>query len=293
MRILVATDGSRYAQAAARFLARFVPGPGKHVDALAVVPKARRSDHRSYGQPAELRQQWRAVASKWVDGVTNTLSDRGYDVTKMIRSGLADRQILDQLRRERYDLVVAGAKGRADTPFFDVGSVTLALLEQAPTSVLLVREREPKKREQEVTRAIRPMRVLVATDGTPKSDAAIDRFMAVFEEPNTEITVLSVQHPLEEVPEEQAASAPGLEHASRTIVHHAANRLAPSGAAVATRVLDGEPGEAVHAAAEEAGADLIVLGSRGVLRGERARQSSVALRIARLSPCSVLVVRTV
>jgi len=291
MRILLATDGSRYARAAARFLARFVPGPGKQADVLAVVPRAPRTERRGHSRAEKVRAQWRAPAKEWVDATAKTLSSRGYAVNTVVRSGEADRVVVERSGNEGYDLVVAGAKGRAETPFFGMGSVALAVLENAPGDVLLVRERKPGRREKQVPGAMRPLRVLIPTDGKPHSDAAVDRFASLISDPNTEVTVVSVRDPVPVEELETSRLVQQLERAARVRAHNAANRLAPLGTKVETRVLEGRPADAVTAEAVSLGADLIVLGSRGVQSDRTATLGSVALEVARSAACSVLVVR--
>ena len=55
----------------------------------------------------------------------------------------------------------------------------------------------------------------------------------------------------------------------------------------------GEPAEAIIAAAEEAGADLIVVGNKGMTGAARFLLGSVPNKITHHAPCNVLVVRTV
>src|SRR5690606_42029362 len=68
--------------------------------------------------------------------------------SKHVRRGLPVQVIPALAVKGRYDLVVAGAKGRSDTPYLPIGSVALAVLEQdAFAHVLLVRERELKRKK--------------------------------------------------------------------------------------------------------------------------------------------------
>jgi nucleotide-binding universal stress UspA family protein len=296
MKILLATDGSRYARAAARFLARFMPGAGKHVDVIGVTPATPTSLRKHHGRMRELEAQWRHEANGWVDQTARTLESRGFEVRTIVRSGQAARTVVDRTAEQDYDLVVVGAKGRGATPFFGVGSVALAVLEHVPASVLLVRESVPP-REKQVTRAIRPLRVLVPTDGKPHSLAAVDRFGELFREPHLDVRIVSAIDPAAA----EALELPGsdqagvlrsqLERAARLRVHDVVNRMAPYGIAAASSVLAGRPADAVIAEAASMNADMIVLGSRGVRPAQERRMGSVALEIARAAPCSVLVVR--
>ena len=297
MKILLAVDGSRYARAAARFLARFLPGPGKHVDVMAVAPPAPSSPHPHYGPARELRAHWRTEAAGWVNFTARTLASRGYDVRRIVRTGQAARSITARAAEESYDLVVTGVKGRTAAPFFDLGSVALAVLEHVPASVLLVREIEAGSRRQQVTREIRPLRVLIPVDGHAHSLAAIDRFLAWFREPHLEVHVVSAHDAAAEellallTGDEARVLRSKLEHAMRLRLHEAVNRLVPHGIAATSGVLEGRPADAVVAAAAAMNTDVIVLGSHGIRPAGERRLGSVALEIARTAPCTVLLVR--
>jgi nucleotide-binding universal stress UspA family protein len=175
--------------------------------------------------------------------------------------------------------------------------VALAVLEHVPTNVLLVRELEARPREKQVTREMRPLRVLVPTDGGPHSLAAVDRFILLFREPNLDVRVVSALDPaaaqlLESLATDEArALRSKLEHAARARVHEVVNRLAPHGITARSGVLDGRPADAVVKESRAMEADVVVLGSRGLHPEQERRLGSVALEIARFSPCSVLVVR--
>jgi nucleotide-binding universal stress UspA family protein len=55
---------------------------------------------------------------------------------------------------------------------------------------------------------------------------------------------------------------------------------------------EGDPADAIIDAAEEEGADLIVVGNRGMQGAKRFLLGSVPNRVAHHAPCSVLIVHT-
>ena len=61
---------------------------------------------------------------------------------------------------------------------------------------------------------------------------------------------------------------------------------------VRTIFREGDPAEAILDAAEEEGADLIVVGNRGMRGAKRFLLGSVPNRVAHHAPCSVLIVHT-
>jgi nucleotide-binding universal stress UspA family protein len=287
---LLATDGSRYARAAARFLARFVPGEGRHADVLTVIPNEPRSKRRTYGHAREMSAQWRGAALTRLDATAATLEGCGYAVRKMTRVGDPVREVVAQCGEEAYDLIVAGAKGRGASPFFPPGSVALAILEKTRGNALLVRERTSHHRKHQMPEVVRPLRVLLATDGEPHSEAAIDGFMHLVREPRLAIAVASVLEEAEElaavrVPNPRSAAT--LEHAAHVHVNNAVNRLAPLDAVITPVILHGRVAPALVTQAADSDTDLIVVGSSGSRRPEE----SVALEIARSASCSILVVR--
>jgi nucleotide-binding universal stress UspA family protein len=144
------------------------------------------------------------------------------------------------------------------------------------------------------------MKILLATDGSPYSDAAV---MEVIRRPwpaGTHVKVLTVAVRLP-LSDEDAYSVANVyvdmledEH-KRAIqrMENAAQRLreqAP-GLCVEELVLDGSPKEMIIEEAERWGADLVVLGSHGYGRVRRFLLGSVSQAVALHAPCSVEIIR--
>jgi nucleotide-binding universal stress UspA family protein len=146
------------------------------------------------------------------------------------------------------------------------------------------------------------MKVLLAVDGSPDSDAAIESVAARPWPAGTEIEILSVAHPFPLIPEptmmgvaaHSESQAYQIERA-RKIVDSAAVTLRELAATstVTTTVLEGSPKHLVVDEAESFGADLLVVGSQGHGRGRghRFHLGSVSHAAALHAPCSVEIVR--
>jgi nucleotide-binding universal stress UspA family protein len=144
------------------------------------------------------------------------------------------------------------------------------------------------------------MKVLVATDGSHTSDVALESVSTRPWPTGTAFEVVSVVHaPIPLVPEPTLLLA-GVHHEAlerergrcAERLEEAAARLRRSGtAAVATRLLEGDPKEAIVTEAERWGADLIVVGSHGHGAVRRFLLGSVSLAVALHAPCSVEIVR--
>jgi universal stress protein A len=106
-------------------------------------------------------------------------------------------------------------------------------------------------------------------------------FIHVFETP-------SIDTPLPEMPEDKRALA--AERAGTRLLADLRARF-PAGTKAVQFTPQGEPGEEIVTAAQDWGADLIVIGSHGRHGLTRALVGSVAESVMRHAPCPVLVVR--
>jgi len=121
------------------------------------------------------------------------------------------------------------------------------------------------------------MRILLATDGSTYAECAADLLGRLPLTDEVRVTVVSVV--------ENAA----FEEAARELLVRTEERLRPLGWPVESLLRSGEPAEEIIAAA--AGADLVVLGARGLGCCARLLLGSVSTKVATYSPASVLVAR--
>jgi nucleotide-binding universal stress UspA family protein len=146
------------------------------------------------------------------------------------------------------------------------------------------------------------MRILLATDGSEYSKAAVDeiarrpfpngsevRVLSVFELPTFPIAVPWAGVDFADEVQKQAQAQ------ARKAVKTAAQKLraGKEGAKlkVSTKVVAGSPKQAILEEAEALNADLIVLGSHGGGRIERFFLGSVSLTVVTHAKCSVEIVR--
>jgi len=143
------------------------------------------------------------------------------------------------------------------------------------------------------------MKVLVATDGSLSSEAAVDAVASHAWPEGSEVTVLTVIHtavPFILDPAYVIAFV-HIDHLERArkrapeIVEAAAARLRRPGLTVTTQVVEGAPKHLIVEEAERLGADLVVLGSHGHGPVGRFLLGSVAQAVVTHAPCSVQVVR--
>jgi nucleotide-binding universal stress UspA family protein len=145
----------------------------------------------------------------------------------------------------------------------------------------------------------RPMKVIVAVDGSPGAKHAV-KSVAARPWPNGSVfRVVSVfDAPLPSnaagggIPREfraryrEAAAAP-----ARATIARAVTTLRKAGLTIDDRTIEGNPARAIVEHAGRWGADLVVIGSRGLTRARRFLLGSVASYVAANAPCSVEIVR--
>ncbi|MGD9563058.1 MAG: universal stress protein [Pyrinomonadaceae bacterium] len=148
------------------------------------------------------------------------------------------------------------------------------------------------------------MKVLIATEGSKFSQAAIDKFCNMFDESeNTEIRIISAVEPAYAPPESFNVSAEytrELDAASRKhaneVISQASEeirRRVPSLANnLTTKVVTGPPERAIVKEAEDWKADVIFVGSHGYAFWKKALLGSVSSSVVHHAPCSVVIVRT-
>jgi nucleotide-binding universal stress UspA family protein len=76
------------------------------------------------------------------------------------------------------------------------------------------------------------------------------------------------------------------------ILSEASEDVADTGVEIRTFARQGEPADAILDVAEEQGADLIIVGNKGMTGAKRFLLGSVPNKVSHHAPCSVLIVRT-
>ena len=135
-------------------------------------------------------------------------------------------------------------------------------------------------------------RILLATDLAPASIGAADEALDLAGSLRADLLILSVidgvrQHAMEPLPERMDQRRAGREMAAQSLV----TRGHRAGVTVSFMVWEGDPGPAIVEAAIAERTDLVVVGTRGLNRVERAVLGSVSDHVVRHAPCPVLIVR--
>ena len=139
-------------------------------------------------------------------------------------------------------------------------------------------------------------RILVATDGSPGANRAVDTAAALAKATGFELVILTIGGNISGAELRQLASAEGdlseaLELAANQILSQARKRALRNGASTVTVQSGwGDTTEAIIGAVRREKADIVVVGRRGRGRLSGLLLGSVSQKLASLAPCKVLIV---
>lgn len=141
-RVLLAVDGSKYADAAAKFLRSGLLQESATVTICTSVEAPvtdLASRYLSDRQLEELKRPVLERANAVVTALREQFISEGYTVTTEVRMNHVIDTILTLAAEEGSDLLAVGSRGLSRQERLHLGSVSEALLKYAPCSVLIVR----------------------------------------------------------------------------------------------------------------------------------------------------------
>jgi nucleotide-binding universal stress UspA family protein len=144
MKILLALDDSRFAEAAISALINQVKVKDREVCLLHVVGPfpvslANKLGTRDAPDFVAARQEQRKRAEELLTGAAQELRSAGFKVTTSTGQGDARSVILDHAETWHADLIIVGSQGRKGLDRFLMGSVSEAVARHARCSVEIVR----------------------------------------------------------------------------------------------------------------------------------------------------------
>ena len=147
MKILLATDGTRYGEAAVEMLGRFSLGDGDEVKIISVVDLAVPLAIDIYGgylpDTTDLEKGARETATKIVEDASNRIrglySGSSVSVTGDVLFGSPDGRIVETAEEMGADLIVIGSHGYKQWERLLLGSVSDSVVHHAHCSVMVVR----------------------------------------------------------------------------------------------------------------------------------------------------------
>lgn len=285
LKILYATDGSAEAKRAEALLQKLPLAAGSSIHVLVVTAGA------EWTMPEWFVAGEHAWGEKVATGAAAALAREGVTSVGASRSGSVAYEIIEAAEEYNVDLVVVGSKGLTGLAGFVLGSVARNVAKHARRSVLVARELRHDLKH-----------VFLAIDGSPHAERAV-RLTARLPLPaDTVIQVAQVvtrhqpyalvapeflveyQTAMTEAEKQETASA-------QTRAQTVCDYLRRHGKQAEPLVLRGDPADEILKAAGKGEADLILVGARGVSLIEGLLVGSVADRLLKMAPCSVMLSR--
>ena len=121
--------------------------------------------------------------------------------------------------------------------------------------------------------------IVVGTDGSDTARQAVREAVELASALGASIEIVS-------------AYAPGSREDVEATLGEAVAEVEAAGVAVRTYAREGDAADAILDVAEERGADLIVVGNKGMTGAKRFLLGSVPNKVSHHAPCSVLIIRT-
>ena len=297
-KVFLATDGSREAELAARTAADLATSTDSELHVLTVAPGL--PDAAYHIHEAGLRYETYEQALEAVKGEAQRVLDE--QVQKLQEAGgtVIEAHLMIGKRRDQAivhlaeelgaGLLVLGSRGLGRVRRGLMGSVSDSVVRHAHCPVVVVRG-EPVSF---------PIKILLATDGSKEAELATTTTADLASSTGSELHVVSVfpasayVHPYYEDHFPEAAET--LRREARVerqeMLDKQVDRVQEAGGNVAqTHIRTGETAEEIVTLAEEIGAGLIVMGSKGLGGIKRALIGSVSAAVVSLAHCPVLVVR--
>jgi nucleotide-binding universal stress UspA family protein len=288
-RVLLATDGSAEAELAATSAAYLATSTGSELHVVHVGPFMPMLFSTMEDEPARMARE----ARKTLDDAVRRIEATGGDVAQSyLKMGGASEEIVAVAEELGAGLIVMGNRGRGGVRRALMGSVSDSVVRHAHCPVLVVRA-DP---------IVFPAKILVATDGSKEAELASSSAADLAKRTGSELHVVYVGHMPPVFYESPGAWAldPDLrgrmgesaEVGARTKLDEQVQRVREAGGEVAgAHAKLGRPDAEIVRLAQELGAGLIVLGSRGLGPLRSALMGSVSDSVVRHAHCPVLVVR--
>lgn len=276
MRVLIAFDGSSFAEAAIADLS--YAGLPDNTEARVF---------HAVERPVDLMAE--AVCEDACTRVQTRF--RTWNVQMETAVGNPVQMIIKRAKEWHADLIVLGTHGRSGLSRVLLGSVSSGVARDAGCSVRIVRSTD--RRRENV------LRLMIGHDGSPEADNAVNAVCSRTWPAGTEVRIVSVIEALVATRADEMAGIANTVHNINAEEHHwleyltgeAAQKCVQSGLAASSFVTEGDPKETLIGEARRWNANDIFVGPRGIGLVERLLLGSVSGAVIAHAPCTVEVVR--
>ena len=290
-RILVPVDFSEPSREAFRAAAALAQRFGARL-AVAHVTRRNRPDSHIVAEQMGLTFDTRRAGQARLQAFVEDEANGDIQPTRLVADGVPFDEIAKAAKWWESDLIVIATHGYTGLKHVLLGSTVERVVRHAPCPVLVVRSRKIRG----ILRAFSPVQIksiLVPVDFSEPSLGALQHALALARKYDAQLCLL---HVIEPFPADMLIDTAETRRAARATAHQRLAKLAGATKKLWPRtgreLRPGSPVATIAAMAKRTNADLIVLGTHGRTGLEGALIGSVAERVVRCAPCSVLTVRT-
>ncbi len=233
---------------------------------------------------------------------TERFAALGWAPQTLVRQGHAADAIVSAAEALGTDVIALGSRGLGGVKRFLLGSVSEQVMTYAPCSVLMVRQPDDHSNGSEGAPTAQsgergqPLRILLAYDGSPTAEAAVETLDSLSLDEHTHILATTVMTLMTyyrmDIIQTTSPSWQAKKQAAQDSLEQVERRLRRLTPNVTVELREGDDtSQEILDAAHDFNADLIVVGHRGQSGIERLLLGSVATRVVHHAPCSVWIIR--
>lgn len=280
-RILVATGGSPWSDAAVSYAVELAARNGADVCLLTVLnlPATTASCDGGMYIADELLTHIEMEGKERLSKAAVQALYAGVVYTTVIKWGSIPSAILETAAEEGCDLIVLGTRPLSGWKRLQIGSVANAVTAKANQPVLLV-----KQAPQVPTGMPLWHRILVATGGSAWSNAALDYALALAKTQQLDVCGLYVSN-------QRPRRGDGFDAKGEYVMAEAKAKAAAAGVHFEAVLATGDVTKAILATATDQQCDAMVLGSRGLTGWKRLMVGSTANAVVAKAPLPVLIAK--
>jgi nucleotide-binding universal stress UspA family protein len=279
-RILVATGGSPWSDAAVTYAIALAALVGAELRLLTVLSVA-----GTYAMPDVMATSELLMESVEQQGqellghAARRAAEAGVPHAALLKWGNVAEMILQTTSEEDCDLIVLGSRGLSGFKRLMLGSISNAVAAKAQRPLLVIKQTHQPPLDTPLW-----SRLLVATGGSPWSDAAVDHALSLAQAQHLEVRLLCVEA-------KRSRLFSPLTAEGKNVLALAEARAAAAGVSYEAQLAYGDVASAVLDTATQQQCDLIVLGSRGLTGFKRLMLGSISNAVAVTSPLPVIIVK--
>ncbi|MDD5759619.1 MAG: universal stress protein [Desulfobulbaceae bacterium] len=279
-KVLVPLDGSESSFHALKQAFQFSSTEKSWITVVCVAPDYE-GDLDTLATGGDLLAKMRQPCEKVLVKARDIAAQEGYSIKTILEEGEPSRRIVETADAYNRELIIMGRRGLSNLERAFVGSVTQRVIGQCHGDVVVVPDGVTLAWEK----------ILVATDGSPCSQAAVERAIRFARAYDGAIDVVSVA----DIPAELYGEAPDLVEElvrkAKMFAEDAVQLVKSKGITATPHVAEGNAYEIIPELALTLGAQVIVAGSHGRTGMGRLLLGSVAEKIIGFASCPVLIAR--